>query len=458
MKKLFSFLFIIITFFNVINAQDDSKKLQINGDFTTDQRLSLKNDNDWIWNENRLSLEFNKKIFGKASFYSEVWLRNFGLPQFNNTSSLYNKGIIDPYDLEFREAYVQVHGFLSDKIDLTVGRQKIKWGKADQINPTDYLNPYDFEDLLDFGRTRSSDAIKFDYYINNDFSLTGVFVPFYKPANLPVGVFADVFSQNIEVPQGMNIMYSYDSLALPKQNLEENMSAGFRFKGFIAGIDFSLIYIYGRDFLPQPYEMSFLPVDQLGNLQLNSKYYFNRQHIAGLNIAGNIAGVGYWAEAAMYAPTDDVVLSTDLSALYPTSPQPVIIDSTIIAKDEPYFKYVVGFDYNFSNDFYFNMQYVHGFLHERGREQLNDYYFLRFEKSFFYDKLKIVPISGAFSVTDYSDIQDNYALAYIPELIYNPTDNFEITLSAAFFEGEGENMFSQLKDYNMLILKMKYSF
>ncbi len=37
-------------------------------------------------------------------------------------------------------------------------------------------------------------------------------------------------------------------------------------------------------------------------------------------------------------------------------------------------------------------------------------------------------------------------------------DDVEITLSAAIFDGKGDNLFANLKDYNMFMFKFKYSF
>lgn len=169
----------------------------------TDERLLLKDKNDWAWNENRLTLKLDKRIAGNSKFYSEVWLRNIGLPNATQSADLYNKGIVDPYNLEIREAYVQLNDFLTKNLDVTIGRQRIVWGTADKLNPTDNLNPYDLEDILDFGRHRGSDAVNLNYYINNDFSLQGVFIPFFQPANMPVGIFANALNPNMEVPQGM---------------------------------------------------------------------------------------------------------------------------------------------------------------------------------------------------------------------------------------------------------------
>ena len=121
-------------------------------------------------------------------------------------------------------------------------------------------------------------------------------------------------------------------------------------------------------------------------------------------------------------------------------------------------KFVVGGDYFFGDGSYLNLQYIHGFIHERGKTELNDYFFLRYDKGFFNEKLKISPLSGAFIVTDWKDIGNNYALAYMPEIIYKATVNTEISLAAVFFEGEGDNLFANMKDLDMFMLRLRYNF
>jgi len=111
----------------IVKAQDENH-LKISGELLTDDRLLLNNKYDWAWNENRLTLKLDKKITDNSKFYSEVWLRNIGLPNLYTSSDLYNKGIVDPYNLEIREAYVQLLGFLTKKLDIKIGRQRIVLG------------------------------------------------------------------------------------------------------------------------------------------------------------------------------------------------------------------------------------------------------------------------------------------------------------------------------------------
>jgi hypothetical protein len=455
-RNLFFSILLLVAVSSITNAQEGNS-LKLSGELLTDERILLNDKNDWAWNENRLTLQLDKRM-ENSKFYSEVWLRNIGLPNITQSSDLYNKGIVDPYNLEVREAYVQLFGFLTKNLDVTIGRQRIVWGTADKLNPTDNLNPLDLEDILDFGRRRGSDAINMNYYINNDFSLQGVFIPFFQPANMPVGIFANALNPTMELPQGMVLKSFSDTILMPRYNLGESSTAGLKFKGFAKGVDFSVSYVWGYDGLPLSTKNTFIPVDATGGININSQLSFARTHIIGADLATSIAGIGFWAEAAAFIPEKDVIMTNDLSAFYPMSPVPVTQDSLILDKTKPYIKFVVGGDYNFSDGSYLNLQYMHGFVHERGAEYLNDYFFLRFEKKFFNEKLKIAPIGGGFIVTDWNNIKDNYALVYMPEVSYKATDNAEITLSTVLFDGKGDNLFANLKDFNMLMFKMKYSF
>lgn len=438
-------------------AQGDGNKLKLSGELLTDQRFLLDKPHDWAWNENRLTLKLDKRITGNSKFYSEVWLRNFGLPNINKSADLYNKGIVDPFDIEIREAYVQLFGFLSENIDVKIGQQRITWGTADKLNPTDNLNPYDFEDVLDFGRHRGSVAINMQYYFNSDFSMQAVYIPIFQPANMPVGIFANALNPSMDLPEGVVLNSFTDQVIMPRYNLAESSTVGLKLKGFAAGFDFSVSYVWGRDGLPFSTYNTFIPIDTLGGIDIVSQLSFFRNHIIGADMAGSIGGVGVWAEAAAFIPENEVIMTNDFSAMYPLSPDPVTVDSVVLKK-EAYVKFVIGADYNFANGTYLNFQYLHGFVNERGSGNLNDYFFVQLERKFFDDKLKIVPLAGGFIVSDWADVGDNYSIVYVPSISYMATDNAEITLSTALFDGKGDDIFANFTDYNMFMFKLKYSF
>ncbi|PID88263.1 MAG: hypothetical protein CSB06_01020, partial [Bacteroidia bacterium] len=114
--------------------------------------------------------------------------------------------------------------------------------------------------------------------------------------------------------------------------------------------------------------------------------------------------------------------------------------------------------YHFANGLYMNLQYLHGFFTERGTDALNDYFFVQVEKKFFDGKLKILPLNGAFIVSDWSKISENYNIIFMPEISYMATDNAEISLKAAIFDGKGKNIFSKLNDFDLIMFRLKYNF
>ena len=465
MKRIAILLTAIITTLTATFAQqaDNQQNLKIYGQFLSNQRILTKNWN-WAWNENRLDLKLEKKVGNNSKFYSEVWLRNIGLPKYYSLSQLYNKNITDPWNLELRQAYVTVYGLINGKLDLTLGKQIMSWGTADKFNPTNNLNPYDFEDVLDFGRKRGILAAKADFYINNDNYIEAVFVPFFKPVGMPVGVFADALnSQSLDFPSNISLHSTTDTLTQPAYSFKNSFSAGIRFKGFLYNFDYSLSYVYGYDYIPtQKTSDIYLTVNTLNPptffADVNTNLDFYRQHILGADFAGNIGNVGVWGEAALFISAKDI--DWKITTHYPVflGGQTTTKDSTLFAKNKPYVKYVLGADYTFANGIYVNAQFIHGFLHERWQGNLNDYLVVRAEKSFFNDKLKISPLTGMIMVGDWSDVKNHYAWAYFPQITYKPTDNIEMTMAGGLFDGKGNGLFNNLKDYKMLIFSVKYNF
>jgi hypothetical protein len=440
----------------VVQGQDSLRPV-LSGSLLTDQRVLAKQ-GDWAWNESRIVLNLDQRVAGQGRFHAGVWFRNLGIPNVSELSSLYNKGMVDPVQGEVQEAYVQYTGFLLKNLDLTIGRQRIAWGTADKLNPTDLLNPADLEDILDFGRRRGSDGLSLMYYPGRDVSLQAVYLPWFQPSNLPVGLFSSVLFPAFELPLGLVVKQTTDTVILPKFNLKTSATAGFRAKALLAGIDVSVSYLTAPYGLPTATYNLLSPIDAQGGTAIHTTLEFPRFHIAGVDFATSVAGIGLWGEAAWHIPAQKVTMQTDLSPFFPGSPVPMVLDSVVLDPDKPFLKWIVGADYHFADGSYLNLQFLHGFLHEQSAESLEDYLFVRYEKSFFREKLKVAPLSGALVVTSWDDIKNGYALAYMPEITYQVNPNAQMTLAAALFHGEGESIFAGLKHYDMVMLKVKYSF
>lgn len=441
-----SLLFLISVTFTI------SQNLQIGGYIQADDRIKLK-DKTISWEEYRLNLT-GQVEFEKTKFFSEIWLRNFGSNAVKKLSELSDKSHVEPVNIEIREAYVDVKDFVINGLDLKIGRQRIVWGTADKLNPTDNLNPDDLEDIWDYGRHLGSNAIKLSYY-TGDLTITGVFIPTFTPSVLPRGDWIKIFADEFFTTNFPNFEELYDKIKIqnPEPSLKEASKLGLKIsKRDILGFDFSISYVYGRDDIPIPYKTiySLMPIPP-SNLSPDSVYlFFPKMKVIGFDFTGDIKGVGIWGEAGIFYPEE-----VNLEIVIKTPPYTAF--NKILDKKN-YTRFVLGLDYTFKNGIYANVQYLHGFLHERGRGNLKNYIVFNFERKFINDKLKVNFLSGGLEFKRLKDVKNNYALVYNPQITYNPVDNFELTIGGRIIDGKGKTTFSKLNDRDEIYLRVKYSF
>jgi len=452
MKKL---SLIIIGIFIVSEFLFADNGVNINGYIQTDNRIQTKS-NKFTWNENRLNLRLEGTPSDKYHYFSEIRLRGFGFPAISRFLDLQmqEKNKVYPWGLEFREAYVDLYGFGLKDLDVRIGRQVIAWGTADALNPTSNISPDDLEDIFNFGEKLGTNAVNASYYIGDNLTINGVYVPVFTPATLPFGDFADAFSAPMDLPLGMTVRTLSDTVILPERKASESSQIGLKASTNLFGYDLSLSYFKGRDDLPILSKATITPVDMIGTVDIATELVYPEIQVIGADFAGSIGSVGIWGEGAVYMPEE---LEMATLAPSPTTGQ-METTQTIVLDDKPYFKFVLGGDYTFKNGLYFNGQYLHGFLHERGKNELNDYFTFRLEKTFLNDKFKLVPIGGAVAINDWDDMKNNYGLVYAPELSYYPSDNVELSVVPFIIDGKGANMFGSIKDLDEILFRLKVSF
>ncbi len=321
-----------------------------------------------------------------------------------------------------------------------------------RINPRDNINPDDLEDIFNFGAHLGSDAVSATYYLD-DFTLQGVYVPIFTPAAFPYGDWITAFTPDLSLPPGATIGVMDDKIILPKNIISETQSFAFKVGTIILDYDVSLSYYNGRDDLPLLTKAVLTPMDTLGTMSAYTEMTFPRMQVVGADLAGTIFNVGFWAEGALFIPKKQF-----LDVTFPHPEYGMVTQQEVALDDKPYFKYIVGADYTFTNGWYLNGQFLHGFVHERGSENINDYVLIRFEKRFLNDALKIVPLGIIFSTNDWGNVGDNYGVAGGPEIDYYPYDGLEIAVGAYILDGKGNNLFSNVKDFDEVFLKVKYNF
>lgn len=434
-------------------------QLDWHGSFTGDYRLYLHEGGKFSYAGQRFAFQPEAPL-GPAKFAGEVWLDLHGQPAVKTLSGLNTYGSIFPWNLEVREAYVEIYDFPLDRMDLRVGRQLIPWGAGDLVSPTDNINPLDLAKIKDFGRRLGSDALQFSWY-PGPVTVTAVYVPVFTPARLPAS-WVELF-----LPELAGLSEDKVILNLPAATLQES-SFGIKLAGRIGGYDLSLSYLDGRYDLPAPKEVRGRveqitnPTNPLENLILEEvSLFFPRRRILGFDFAGELGSAGIWAEAAVFFPEKvTTVTKIQLPAPYPGQTRETVV------LDKPYTKYLVGTDYTFPDGTYFNLQFVHGFPHERGAETLEDYflfaaedYFLfALEKTVLNGRVKIIPLSGLLAVQDWEAVSKNYAVVLAPEVSWFPVDGVEFTLGVNWIEAAGNSLFSRFRQDDELYLRFKYSF
>lgn len=425
--------------------------IRIGGQVKTDDRVSAETTPQLNHQEYRLDLTTAARPTDKARFFADAWVRSSGvLSNVTSSADLFNMGSVSPLNLVLREAYFEINGFVFDNIDLKIGRQRIAWGTADRLNPTDNVNPYDLEDIWDFGRHLGSDGVQLSVYAG-DIQFTGIVIPVFTPAVLPTGDWATaLMPASMQLPPGLTVAATTADVSLPAVSIADSITAGIKVKGSILGYDVSLSYLYARDSLPLVDKVVVTPVSA-SSVKVSTNLLYPREHIFGADMAGSLLSVGVWAEAAVFLP-EKVMRTEDTTALLGSVRESVALDST------PYVKFVVGGDYTFPGNVYLDVQYVHGFFQERGWNNLEDYFVFGLDWKLFDDKLKISPLGVVLEIKDWGDLPNNYAILAAPSITLLPIDNAELIVGVHLIHGTSTTTFGQLNNNNEVFLQAQYSF
>jgi hypothetical protein len=424
--------------------------IDLNGYLQTDNRAALENNHDFTWQEYRLALNATSDLTDRAKFYSEIWLRSLGFTHVSSLSDLSGMDKTAAADILLREAYFDLYGFPMKNMDLRIGRQRVQWGTADKLNPTDNINSHDYEDIWDFGRHLGSDGIRLSYYPKY-LSASAVFIPSFTPAVLPKGRWIDVLMPQTVTLHGLTVRSMTDTIIMPEYNFRQGSICGLKLAKTFFHYDLSVSYLYGRDDLPMCKKVSVQPVGQPYEVDVLAELFYPRMQVLGFDMAGTIASSGVWGEAAVFLP-EEVIMINDFTALG------MGISDSVALEHKPYVKYVLGADHDFPHGIYVNVQCLHGFFYERGSANLEDYMMLRMEWKQFGDRLKLSPVNGGLEIKSFDNFKDNYAYLYAPEIAYDPVDNAEINLGCRWIAGSDSTTFGRAKENGEAYLRIKYSF
>ncbi|RLB59577.1 MAG: hypothetical protein DRI90_15225, partial [Deltaproteobacteria bacterium] len=367
-------------------------------------------------NENIFGLRL-KAQYGDVAGVADLDLVLYGYAQdIEGIGDLSQREKVDPYRFEAHRLYVEISDLFVPGFNLRVGQQLILWGAGDQFNPTNNLNADDLEDVLLFGEQQGNVMVRADYWVDDDWSITGVLVPVFKPALLPrsgalalampdrIPIINDYVRHRLHTELGAarllaghpTVVRNID-VELPEMTLE-NMQASYRIGGTIGEQDVGISYYRGRTDFPVPKRNVNTqdstpacnpndPADCIeGTIDTAVTLHYPEMHVYGFNMAGELpadgiadflSAIGYRLEVALIVPqrAEMEIVMGDIDIMgyqIPAGeydyngPDDGIGQRPAVVEDTPFAKWTVGLDYTFTENLYANVQWVHGMPDEYG--------------------------------------------------------------------------------------------
>jgi hypothetical protein len=393
-----------------------------------------------------LDLHGEAKPGENIRLYGEALFRENDLPvALTDPARLSSYATLHPLDIRLVEAYADLYDLLVPRLDLRLGKQRIAWGPAERVGVVDFLDPYDLEDPWSFGARIPSLAAKLSMSFTS-LRIEAVYIPTFTPALLPADASSLMPGPAVELPGPLVLGAVTTGVEMPAGDILSNATIASRISLALGSFDVAASYLYGRQSLPAVTGItgSFAAPP---SVDIAVRLQYPRQHVAGLDLAADLFGLGVWGEAAVFWP--DYVVVTDMRGIGGT-----------LAEERAawYAKGVLGCDYTFPGGLYVNVQYSHGFFNEAAREDLNDYLLLGAEWRLPGGVVKLGPIGAAVEVDDWANIENSWALVLNPELALYPMDNAEIAAGARWIAGSDSTSFGARKEENAVYMRIRLSF
>ena len=136
---------------------------QVNKDWISDNLLHNRLNVNWnITNNLNLKVELRNRLFSGQSIMINPLLENI----YNNDPGYldlsFNLASGNSYILNGRIDRIYAN-YTLEKLNVTIGRQRINWGRSIVWNPNDLFNAYSFFDV-DYPERPGSDAIRLEFY------------------------------------------------------------------------------------------------------------------------------------------------------------------------------------------------------------------------------------------------------------------------------------------------------
>lgn len=360
------------------------------------------------------------------------------------------------YALKLREAYIDWKG---EMLALRVGRQVVSWGKADDIQITDVLNPRDETNVVaaDYNESKLGvDAVRLSL-LTDKTQVDAYWIPFFTPSILPLAkgnpLHSHVFPEEVD---GVQIHYpeKYDDFDLPEKRLSKSELA-LRASAYTSVADLSLYGFYGWDDLPIiRYNPDIIFGDgedmPATSYSIDVTGEYKRMYMIGADAAIPAGDFVFRLEGAYFPMRHFQTNANSQLFMYNDETRPA-------SKKKHQLLGLAGLDWTPSGGWTITAQYVADgvidYDSDLDRNEFQHQATLSIEKSILNETLTIMA-SGALDLWDFSSASEL-------ELDYKLTDAITLCLIGdLYLEGPDnkEGLYGEYRDFSSVTFKGKMSF
>lgn len=376
-------------------------------------------------------------------------------------SELYRTDVTNDW---LRELYVD---FLSDRLDVRLGRQQVVWGTADGVKILDAVNPTDMREftLDDYADSRIPLwMVKLEYAPTVNGTFQCLFIPDFQanyipPVGAPFTFRASVLGQASVVDwlmKGGSVSFNEDVKPDPWKDLSDT-TIGLRWLDVVGGFEYTLNFLYGYYLSGANYSwwepaLTGPPNPFVNTLNLEKRYErtylygasftkaLTKGPLSGLTIRGEFA---YIQDVPTYYGTDGKVAGP-----------PVKLDN---------FNYVLGFDKSLVTNWLASLQFIQ-FITSRDSYQGNSLLFgptlgpmdqvttmlsLKLSTDFMHERLKpdVLVIYG---------FDNDWKIT--PKVQFEILDSLVAVAGVHIFEGKPKNLYGQFAERDELFFELRFGF
>ena len=361
-------------------------------------------------------------------------------------------------DLDLYEAYLKFSGV---QWDFSVGRQRVRWGKSDQLSPLDSINHEDLRQFitLDLEERKLPSWLARLRLHGEKFTVETILNPWFEKSEL------DYFDSDWALYRNLRqIILTNPSLPQPVKsyagglrvherepsNSLRNMSGALRLTWQGEASDYALSYRYGWEALPTiarfpvkgivfSGDPASNPAEFLSSAVLTPEVVeasYNRQQIAGFEWETAFALFGFRGELAYI---DQVAFLGE--------------DLTSVSKEAAHL--VAGIDYTSANEWYLNLQ---GSWYRIFGYNDTILYFERDTLSILGEVRKTLWRGNLEFSTRYNYTLTDGSSYWQPAITLKYFTNTEIELGVMIFEGDGETLLGSYDNADQVYGQIKVSF